>query len=286
MKTPITSAVYSAKTLLLLVALMLSQHASAVHSVVWDRTVIRINLTVGVEQVVYFPADGAVGLPPTLANPSVFRTLFAGQTAYWKALQPFASERIKVRLSSGEFILFDVSAKVEKAPPATADPINVVLSTGENPDLAMKDKSGAAGATLFDLIRYAAQVTYSPPRLVAPVPGIRQVPVGVTGNINRLYNLREKGGHAHHGLVFTPVKSWTANGLYVTAIRVKNRHTHSVALDNRLVQHTRNAAISGVKRHFMASSFYRSLLQPKGEKGDRTTLFVVTDKPFASTLRL
>ena len=105
------------------IALMLTMVAvtGSAGTVAWRKAPINVDLVVGVEQMVILPQDGAVGLPPELTNRNVFRTLVTGGTAYWTALEPFEPKRIKVRLDSGEFILFDVTARVEKSPPAAMD---------------------------------------------------------------------------------------------------------------------------------------------------------------------
>jgi len=249
---------------------------------VWDKTVIELHMVVGVEQIVIFPSDGAVGLPAALANKAMFRTLFTGQTAYWTALQAFENQRIKVRMDSGEYILLDVSARLEKNPPAETERLQVVMA----PEGMMNDRgkgavSGESGqATLFEVIRYAAQDIYSPSRLVDEVPGIRAIPLGLTGNQNRLY---DQG--VHKGLVILPYKAWSVNGLYVTAFVVSNEHSHPLQLDNRKVMHVAQTHRNGVGPHFLASSFFRHHVQKRGEPGDRTTLFVVTDRPIQSVIR-
>jgi len=260
--------------------LAIASQAHAVRSVIWDKTAIRVNLIVGVEQMIHFPSDGQVGLPGNLADADVFQTLFTGETAYWTAHQPFNSERIKVRLDSGEFMLFDVSATVEKSPPKMSEALNVVraVASGIDRDDGISTKSSA---TIFDVIRYAAQVIYSPSRLVEPLNGVREVPLGIKGNVNELYDHQD-----HLGLIFAVNKSWTVDGIFVTAISVLNKHTHTVALDNRLVRHTKDASIHGVETHFIAASFFKQHLEVGGQLGDRTTLFIVTDKPFQSAIRI
>jgi len=271
------------KRLVMAAALTLIAGAANAATVAWRKTPINVDLVVGVEQMVILPQDGAVGLPPALSNTNVFRTLVTGGTAYWTALEPFDAKRIKVRLDSGEFLLFDVTARVEKSPPATMDAIQVVLS-----DLSTRGESGgghsAAGgqspATLFELIRYAAQALYSPARLVAPVPGVRPVPVGLQGNLTALYDQGR-----HKGLVVQPHKAWAVDGLYVTAFIVTNEHTHRIILDNRKVRHAPSAQRNGVAPHFVASTFFETELEPRGTVGNRTTLFIVTDQPIRSVVR-
>ena len=115
------------KHLVVAIAFTLIAGAANAATVAWKKTPINVDLVVGVEQMVILPQDGAVGLPPELSNTNVFRTLVTGGTAYWTALEAFDAQRIKVRLDSGEFLLFDVSARVEKSPPATAEPIQKVM---------------------------------------------------------------------------------------------------------------------------------------------------------------
>lgn len=257
-------------------------------TLVWDKTIIKLEMIVGVEQILLFPSDAAVGLPASLANRAIFRTLFTGGTAYWTALQAFDAQRIKVRLDSGEYVLFDVSARTEKAPPSSVERLQIVLSDdGEREQAGNGATSDPADgsrhdgqATIFEVIRYAAQDIYSPARLVAALPGIRNVPVGITGNQNRLYNQGR-----HKGLIILPYKAWSADGLYVTAFIVTNGHSHSVTLDNRKVTHTLRTRRSGVGPHFLASVFYVPFVARRGEPGDRTTLFIVTDRPIASVIR-
>lgn len=275
-------------TLLLCIGCSVIANAALARTFVWDKTVIELEMIVGVEQIVIFPTDGAVGLPAALANKALFRTLFTGETAYWMALQAFDKQRIKVRLDSGEYVLFDVSARVEKSPPESSERLQVVLPSegdklqGMNPVLANgATRAGEKGAaTIFELIRYAAQDLYSPSRLVAAVPGVRNVPTGLTGNQNRLYNQGR-----HKGLVIIPHKAWSVDGLFVTAFVVTNGHSHAITMDNRKVMHVAQTHRNGVGPHFLASAFYAPELMRRGEPGDRTTLFVVTDRPIASVIR-
>ena len=262
-------------------ALALGADRASAATVVWRKTPINVDLVVGVEQMVVLPHDGAVGLPPELANTQLFRTLVTGGTAYWTALEPFEAMRIKVRLDSGEFLLFDVSAHTEKSPPAAMDSIQVVMSN----DAPASERGGdgrdrMSPATVFELIRYAAQALYSPTRLVAPVPGVRPVPVGLKGNMTVLY---DQGRHP--GLVVQPHQAWAVDGLYVTAFIVTNEHSHRMMLDNRKVRHAPSAHRSGVAPHFVASAFFESELAPRGTPGNRTALFIVTDQPIRSVVR-
>ena len=267
--------------LAMVLAFALAVESASAATVVWRKTPIAVDLVVGVEQMVVLPHDGAVGLPAALANTAVFRTLVTGGTAYWIALEPFEAQRIKVRLDSGEFLLFDVSARTQKAPPAQVDAIQVVMSEDVSPS-----EAGGVGrdrmspATVFELIRYAAQALYSPARLVAPLPGVRPVPARLKGNMNVLYDQGR-----HKGLVLQPHQAWAVDGLYVTAFIVTNEHSHRLLLDNRKVRHAPGAQRTGVAPHFVASAFFETELAPRGAPGNRTTLFIVTEQPIRSVVR-
>jgi integrating conjugative element protein (TIGR03749 family) len=269
--------------LLLVMATVLGALRSAqAETVVWRKTPIPVELVVGVEQMLLLPGNAEVGLPPALANANVFRTLVTGGAAYWTALEPFDRQRIQLRLETGEFLLFDVSARTLKNPPATVATLQVVLPhTGSATGGAGQGAPDSGDATLFELLRYAAQAIYAPQRLVAPLPGIRPVPVGLSGNLARLYD----GGR--QPLVIRPYRAWAAGALYVTTFIVTNEATHPVALDNRRVMHTPHAHRTGVDPHFIASAFYTRIL-PGRQAGklthNRTTLFVITDRPIRNVI--
>lgn len=259
--------------------------AAQAETVVWRKTPIAVELVVGVEQLLMLPSNAEVGLPPALTNPNVFRTLVTGGAAYWTALEPFDTQRVQLRLESGEFLLFDVSARTLKQPPVTVDTLHVVLSESETylGGLGSSTSGSLPGETnLFELLRYAAQSIYAPQRLIAPLPGVKKVPVGLAGNLNKLYDA------GRHPLVIQPYQAWSAGDFFVTAFVVTNEASHPIALDNRRIMHTPHAHRTGVDPHFIASAFYTLSLSGRNTRtrGDhRTALFVVTDRPIRTVIR-
>jgi len=281
-----TRSVIQGIAIAVMFALGLSISSAQANTVVWRQSPIPVELVVGVEQLIRLPANAEIGLPPVLANPQMFRTLVTGGMAYWTALEPFETQRIQARLASGEFLLFDVSARTVKAPPSDAPTLQVVMpgdtemSTASNGLDAQKRAQG--DAVLFELLRYAAQSIYAPTRLIAPLPGIREVPVGLSGNLSRLYD------RGRQPVVVMPHRSWAAGDFYVTAFIVTNEATRPIELDNRRVMHTPHAQRSGVDPHFVASAVDRQTL-PGREAGrvggNRTTLFIVTDRPIRAVIQ-
>ncbi|MEQ9590922.1 MAG: TIGR03749 family integrating conjugative element protein [Parvibaculaceae bacterium] len=265
----------------------MSQAVWAIQTVSWDKTVIELELTVGVEQMVQFEGAADVGVSGAMASGDVFRHMFLGNTAYWTALQPFKKHRVQIRLhDTGEFVLFDVSAVTRQKPPRNVEPLRVVTgSVSTVPEQAVGNsqpaKSERQSATMFDLIRYAAQVDHSPQRVVEPVTGVRHLDVLVKSELSRLYNHPD----ATKVDMFV-VNGWSGADLYVTTIEIHNRTAEPIEIDPSRLQHTARQPMNGASHHFIASAMIRPTLAPRGQTGDRTRVYIVTDKPFSSVVDL
>ncbi|MEE9493612.1 MAG: DUF3438 family protein [Gammaproteobacteria bacterium] len=272
---------------LLLTILIFSTTASAVQTIKWDRSVIPIQLIVGVERMVTFEGPAQVGLPPALLSTNIFRQLFVTDTAYWKALQPFNNQRIKVRLeNTGQYLLFDVSAKTVRQPTASAsEPLNIIVaSTSSTTAQGMAQIQSPTTplapqpqekATLFEVLRYAVQNDYSPARVITAVPGVTQI------DMQGLQELRRHYRHPDHRfLSLIPMQSWRGAGWYVTSIKVTNTGTTDITVDpSRMQQSTVNTS-NGVKNNFIATAMVVRQISPRAN----THLYVVTDKPFFSVI--
>lgn len=268
------------RALIVLVLCLTSAVAWSVETVKWDRTVIPVDLIVGVEQLIQFPGSATVGLPVEIASDDMLRHLFSGDTAYWKAIQPFDTKRVKVRVeATGEFILFDVSARSVMNPPQTVEPLRVVVDSIPSADTA--ERKDDPPVTMFDLVRYAAQIEYAPGRLVAPLPGVRSIENKVSSELSGLYN------HSDRRKVDMFVEEmFVADGWYVTSIRIKNRTKEAVTIEPSRMQHTVHSVVNGVSNHFVASAMIYRTIRPRGQKLDTTYMYVITDRPFASVIDL
>ena len=266
--------------------MIVSQWAWAIQTVSWDKTIIEIELIVGVEQMVQFDGAADVGVGGAMASADVFRHMFIGNTAYWTALQPFEKHRVQIRLhETGEFVLFDVTAITRQQPPKTVEPLRIVTGKAPAPERRVADKQLTSkdlkAVTMFDLVRYAAQVDYSPQRVVEPVAGVRHMDVLVKSELSRLYN------HPDASKVdMFVVNGWSAIDLYVTTLEIRNRTAERIEIDPSRLQHTVRKPMNGASHHFLASAMIRPTLAPRGETGDRTRVYIVTDKPFASVVDL
>ena len=137
----------------------------------WKKAPIRLELTVGQEQRIEFPAAVKVGVPESLQ--SLLRTQSVNGTVYLLAHAPFGSNRLLVReLDSGRIYLFDVTASEEGG---ASHPMQIYVadtaSSGNDSATAGHDADrGPPG--YIQLTRFAAQQLYAPTRLLKEHPGI------------------------------------------------------------------------------------------------------------------
>jgi integrating conjugative element protein (TIGR03749 family) len=129
-------------------------------------------------------------------------------------------------------------------------------------------QSQAHGAPAYDYIsltRLAAKKLYAPARLADARPRIHRRPVNVKAVIKGLY----RGAK----LEARPLASWSADGLYVTAVQLRNRMSKPVLFDPR-----------DLRGAWLAATAQHARLLPAGERGDTTALYLISDRPFADAL--
>ena len=224
----------------------------------WKKAPIRLELTVGKEQRIDFPAVVKVGVPGSLQP--LLRTQSVNGTVYLLAHAPFGSSRLMVReLDSGQIYLFDVTA-AEEGGVGHPHQIYVTGDSGSANDPATGGNDSQPGRPGYiQLTRFAAQQLYAPSRLVKYRPGIVRVPVA-----------RDAVDLVQGGTVeATPLVAWRANGLYVTAVKLTNRTDQPQTLDPR---HLRGA--------WLTATFQHSRLLPKGDEADTTAVYLVSARPF------
>ena len=224
----------------------------------WKKAPIRLELAVGQEQRIEFPAAVKVGVPASVQ--SLLRTQSVNGTVYLLAQAPFDSSRLMVReLDSGRIYLFDVSAADEGG----ASPPIQIFVTGDS-EVANDVATGANGSRLsqpdyIQLTRFAAQQLYAPLRLVKDRPGIVRVPVK-----------RDAVDLLHGGTIeASPLVAWRANGLYVTAVKLTNRTEQPQTLDPRDLRGT-----------WQTATFQHHRLLPRGDEADTTAVYLVSARPF------
>lgn len=256
---------------------------------IWAREPLDIELPIGSERQVTFPASVKVGMPVELT--ALVRTQTLNGIVYWQASKAFPRTRVQVyEEGSGTLYLIDLSARDEApsrrievlngSPAALGLPVALPPLPGALP-LAPPARAGAtpigaAGAQptpappapevdYVQLMRFAAQHTYGPSRLIEPLPGMSRTAVP-----KRAYPYLVGGGW---NLIATPITGWQhAGGLYVTVLALENRGSERATLDPRRIRGA-----------WLAATFQHATLLPAGSERheDRTALYLISRRPFA-----
>ena len=144
--------------------------------IAWQKRPIRLELSVGQERRVEFPAAVQVGIPGALQP--LLRTQSVNGTVYLLAHQAFEATRIMVKEHErGQLYLFDVVASETGG---QTHPVQVfVKDSGEASSASVSPSNDSIPSPLgyVTLTRFAAQQLYAPARLLHDVPGIRRIPV-------------------------------------------------------------------------------------------------------------
>ena len=241
---------------LLLMQSLVHAETETLERIEWKKAPIRLELVVGQEQRIEFPATVKVGVPASVQG--VLRTQSVNGMVYLLAHTSFGSNRLMVReLDSGRIYLFDVTATENGGP---GHPIQIYL-TGEQGS----EKDQAIGGhekerpDFIQLTRFAAQQLYAPVRLVKDQPGIVRVPVS-----------RDPVDLYHGGSVEgAPLVAWRAKGLYITAVKLTNRTEQALTLDPRNIRGT-----------WLTATFQHHRLFPKGDEADTTAVYLISARPF------
>ena len=219
---------------------------------------IRLELAVGQEQRIEFPAAVKVGVPVSVQ--SLLRTQSVNGTVYLLAQAPFDSSRVMVReLDSGRIYLFDVTAAAEGG---ASQPIHITVADERQPDtdsVAANTNPGQERLGYIQLTRFAAQQLYAPARLIKNQPGMVRVPV-----------MRDPVDLLRGGTIeATPLVAWRTGGLYLTAVKLTNRTEHPQTLDPRDLRGT-----------WLTATFQHHRLFPKGDEADTTAVYLISARPF------
>jgi len=256
-------SIHSALVTWLSVALLLMQsfvHAGTdtLERIEWKKAPIRLELMVGQEQRIEFPAAVKVGVPAPVQG--VLRTQSVNGVVYLLAHAAFGSNRLMVReLNSGRIYLFDVTATKEGG---SGHPIQIYVTGDqgrENDQATGGHEPGPGQPDYIQLTRFAAQQLYAPVRLVKDRPGIVRVPVS-----------RDPVDLYHGGTVEAiPLVAWRANGLYVTAVKLTNCTEQALTLDPRNLRGT-----------WLTATMQHHRLFPKGHEADTTAVYLISARPF------
>ena len=234
--------------------------------VLWRKEPINFVIPTGEERLLSFPGKvELINTNPDLTSDKVSIMNNAG-TLYIKAYKPFVPIRVEVKIvATGETILVDISSKYHSDP----TPLDVVLaSSTDNNEDSVTHSSEQSSTSINDitLLRFAIQSLYAPARLVTGSTQINRTPMYTHKSVTLFY-----GGATNA----YPIISWRGGDRYITAVVVKNVLSRQVVLDPR-----------DILGNWQAISFYpRNILAKQGTKSDKTTAFLVSNKPFGMALQ-
>ena len=187
-------------------------------------------------------------------------------TLYLLAHAPFETTRFLVReIEGGRTYLFDVSASEQQG---KTHPVQIYASIDENPASAQADAHPRDGRqtrsySYVALTRFAAQQLYAPTRLLKTLPGVNRVPL-TTDPIPLV-----RGG----AVTATPLISWRAGGLYITAVKLINHTKQAQVLDPR-----------NLRGQWLTANFQHARLLPAGDEADTTAVYLISARPFEASL--
>ncbi|MEW5622003.1 TIGR03749 family integrating conjugative element protein [Pseudomonas putida] len=241
---------------LILILIMASGWCSAVGAVevkYWDRLPLAVPLTVGQERVLMLDEDVRVGLPSAIA--SKLRVQSVDGTVYLRAAEAIPPTRLQLQsVKSGDIILIDIEALEGSE---TLEPVKIVAQV-QMPDAETeKDAAHVATPVPVVLTRYAAQNLYAPLRIVAPLPGVRRVPLSDSIAFSTLLPTERVSIKA--------LAAWRLGDYWVTAVKIVNRGPDKIALDPRHLQAT-----------LYAATFQHPDLGLAGTPEDTTVAYLVT----------
>ena len=246
---------------LLLMQSLVHAETETLERIEWKKAPIRLELAVGQEQRIEFPAAVKVGVPASVQG--VLRTQSVNGMVYLLAHTSFGFNRLMIReLDSGRIYLFDITATEEGGP---VHPIQIYVTGeqgSENDQAISGHEQEQERPDFIQLTRFAAQQIYAPVRLVKDQPGIVRVPVS-----------RDSVDLYHGGAVEgVPLVAWRAKGLYVTAVKLTNRTEQALTLDPRNIRGT-----------WLTATFQHHRLFPKGDEADTTAVYLISARPFGGS---
>nr|WP_248614417.1 TIGR03749 family integrating conjugative element protein [Legionella fairfieldensis] len=240
-------------------------YGASTEHVLWDKSPIPIQLPLNEERMVRFPS--AISIIDSELDKTV-GMMKMDDTLYVNAHQPFQNKQLVVQLMpDGEVIVLRFSADENYH---NTQQVEVVLP--QQAPLPAKEEDSEARQEAPDrainpvsLTRFAIQSLYAPARLLETPPGLSRTAMQTQKTITLVYGAAVT---AH------PLISWAADGLYVTAVELKNELNKKIILDPRQLL-----------GEWQTATFYpTNTLNPRASH-ETTTVFLVSSRPFGEALK-
>lgn len=232
---------------------LISVSGHAVELMRWERLPLPVPLVAGHERVVFLDEDVRVGLPSALAGK--LRVQSTGATLYLLASEAIAPSRLQLQsVTTGQIILLDIAASPGDR---ALEPVRIIRSDPNQATDESPASAPSATPTPVALTRYAAQSLYAPLRTVEALPGVRRVPLKLTGELPTLLPTEN--------VASTPIAAWRLGDYWVTAVKLRNRGTNRVLLDPRRLQ-----------ARLFAATFQHANLGSAGSAEDTSVAYLIT----------
>lgn len=223
---------------------------------VWEKVPLNIELPLNQERLVQFPQEIKIIDQRLDSNLDVLKVK---GSLYLKAKEVFENGRLIVQLlPAGEVVILNLKAKENIT---NSTPIEILI---DEPKTGQQSNSSQYEYNAIQLTRFAIQALYSPERVREIPEGIYRTPMQTNKTVPLLYGASIE---AH------PIASWRGGNLYVTAVDLKN-----------LLKQPRDLHFSNLIGHWQTASFYpKNEIAPR-DQHESTTLFLVSEQPFAAAL--
>lgn len=234
--------------------------AQSQERVVWDKKPIEIILKPNLEKMVVLPTDSARAKIPAAISGSL-ETLSNNGVIYWRSSEEFTSKRILVQdTKTRKTLVINLSSSEKQG---TDTPVTVLYKKESEQKETVSNGSDTAQSTAYGyetLTRVAAKHLYAPSRLVEVPANMHRV------NVKQVTDSHLVRGHI---VEMTPVISFSNAGMYVTAVKLKNKQRSKVILDPR-----------NIRGNWLAATFQHATLGPAGELSDTTAVYLISKRPF------
>ncbi|MGH7416830.1 MAG: TIGR03749 family integrating conjugative element protein, partial [Candidatus Rokuibacteriota bacterium] len=240
----------------------------------WSGTPMPLVLPIGIDRVVRFPSDVRVGPPGKLSER--LQVTSADGAVYFRALAAFEPTLVLAQETEPPGRTFSFELRAEQG--ASTTPVEILAPREEPRDVSAPAES-ALDAEIAPsprpygyvaLTRFAAQQLYAPERLLRALDGMYRVPVPDRGLVALI-----RTGAVLGEVDATPLASWAdETGLYVTAVRLRNRTHRPVVLDPR----------TALRGEWLAATFQHARLFPAGHEADTTAVYLISAQPFTDAL--
>ncbi|HVV67997.1 MAG TPA: TIGR03749 family integrating conjugative element protein [Gammaproteobacteria bacterium] len=245
---------------------------------IWKGDPIFVAIPVEKEKRLIFPEPVQVDLNGSLTTDQL-RIINNDQNLYLTAHQAFAKTRLFVTLkNSQQIILLDVATDNQASPntrtislPKNTKSTSIAVAKPQNNNplnnATINSNQTVSADDYVNALRFAWQQLYAPQRLINQDLEFTRTPMHTTSWVTDLVYGDKVLAH--------PEASWLLNGLYVTAIELRNKYPHDTTLTAR-----------DLCGDWQAATLYpRTHLKPAGQKpDDSTTLLLISTKPFSDVL--